>query len=142
MPPASFWGMQLAHLGIAVFVDRRDAGRAATRTRRTCAWSRATPRIVGGYAFQFMGVRTVPGPNYTAARGEFEVSRDGSPGRTLFPEKRTYPRPPMPMTKAAIDTGFTRDVYVSLGEPLEGAAPGACACTTSPSSTGSGAAAC
>ena len=26
------------------------------------------------------------------------------------------------MTEAAIDTGFTRDVYVSLGEPLEGKA--------------------
>ena len=28
----------------------------------------------------------------------------------------------MPMTEAAIDAGFTRDVYVSLGEPLEGQA--------------------
>ena len=26
----------------------------------------------------------------------------------------------MPMTQAAIDTGWTRDVYVSLGERLEG----------------------
>jgi len=25
----------------------------------------------------------------------------------------------MPMTEAAIDASFTRDVYVSLGEPLE-----------------------
>jgi cytochrome c-type biogenesis protein CcmF len=25
----------------------------------------------------------------------------------------------MPMTEAAIDAGFTRDVYVSLGEPLD-----------------------
>jgi hypothetical protein len=25
----------------------------------------------------------------------------------------------MPMTEAAIDSGFTRDIYVSLGEPLE-----------------------
>jgi cytochrome c-type biogenesis protein CcmF len=24
----------------------------------------------------------------------------------------------MPMTEAAIDTGFTRDLYISLGEPL------------------------
>jgi cytochrome c-type biogenesis protein CcmF len=28
----------------------------------------------------------------------------------------------MPMTEAAIDAGFTRDIYVSLGEPLEGKA--------------------
>ena len=25
----------------------------------------------------------------------------------------------MPMTEAAIDAGFTRDIYVSLGEPLD-----------------------
>jgi cytochrome c-type biogenesis protein CcmF len=28
----------------------------------------------------------------------------------------------MPMTEAAIDASLTRDVYVSLGEPLEGEA--------------------
>jgi cytochrome c-type biogenesis protein CcmF len=28
----------------------------------------------------------------------------------------------MPMTEAGIDPGFTRDLYVSLGEPLEGTA--------------------
>jgi cytochrome c-type biogenesis protein CcmF len=26
----------------------------------------------------------------------------------------------MPMTEAAIDPGFTRDLYVSLGDPVEG----------------------
>jgi cytochrome c-type biogenesis protein CcmF len=40
--------------------------------------------------------------------------------RVLNPEKRTYFSSPMPMTNAAIDIGFTRDVYVSLGEPLAG----------------------
>ena len=28
----------------------------------------------------------------------------------------------MPMTEAAIDTGFTRDLYVSLGEAVDGGA--------------------
>jgi cytochrome c-type biogenesis protein CcmF len=39
--------------------------------------------------------------------------------KTLFPEKRDYGPSSMPMTEAAIDSSFTRDVYVSLGEPLE-----------------------
>ena len=38
--------------------------------------------------------------------------------RHLYPEKRQYFSSQMPMTEAAIDAGFTRDVYVSLGEPL------------------------
>jgi len=31
----------------------------------------------------------------------------------------------MPMTEAAIDTGFVRDLYVSLGEPIDAAQPDA-----------------
>ena len=38
--------------------------------------------------------------------------------RMLHPEKRDYGPGSMPMTEAAIDASFTRDVYVSLGEPL------------------------
>lgn len=36
----------------------------------------------------------------------------------MFPQKRLYTVQQMPMTEAAIDTGFTRDLYISLGEPL------------------------
>jgi cytochrome c-type biogenesis protein CcmF len=77
---------------------------------------------VGGYQFKFMGVRSVDGPNYIAQRGEFQVSKDGGGATVLFPEKRAYRSSSMPMTEAAIDAGITRDVYVSLGEPLEGKA--------------------
>jgi cytochrome c-type biogenesis protein CcmF len=34
----------------------------------------------------------------------------------MRPEKRFYPVQQMPMTEAAIDRGFGRDLYVSLGE--------------------------
>ena len=40
----------------------------------------------------------------------------------MFPEKRFYSVQQMPMTEAAINTGVTRDLYVSLGEPLPGGA--------------------
>ncbi len=120
-PPLSFWGMHLGHLGIAVFVVgvTMVGGFQEEKDVRMEPGDTAT---VGGHEFKFVGVRQVPGPNYTAARGEFQVSKDGKPGRTLFPEKRTYQSSTMPMTNAAIDAGFTRDVYVSLGEPLEGQA--------------------
>ena len=38
----------------------------------------------------------------------------------LHPEKRKYLSSAMPLTEAFIDPGFTRDIYVSLGDPLEG----------------------
>jgi cytochrome c-type biogenesis protein CcmF len=64
----------------------------------------------------------VQGPNYEATRGTVTVTRNGNPVTTLYPEKRFYSVQQMPMTEAAIDSGLTRDLYVSLGEPLQGGA--------------------
>jgi cytochrome c-type biogenesis protein CcmF len=121
MPPLSFWGMHLGHLGIGVFVVGVTLV-GGFQEEKDVRMEPGDITRVGGYEFKFMGVRDVQGPNYVAARGEFQVSKNGKPGRTLFPEKRTYQSSTMPMTEAAIDPGVTRDVYVSLGEPLEGKA--------------------
>mgnify|MGYP003898260913 CR=1 FL=1 len=40
----------------------------------------------------------------------------------MHPEKRIYNVQKNPMNEAAINTGFTRDLYVSLGEAVEGGA--------------------
>jgi cytochrome c-type biogenesis protein CcmF len=69
---------------------------------------------------RLMGIRAEPGPNYTADVGDVELSRQDKVLKTMHPEKRTYFSSTMPMTQAAIDTGWARDVYVSLGERLEG----------------------
>jgi cytochrome c-type biogenesis protein CcmF len=60
----------------------------------------------------------VRGPNYVAARGHVSVTRDGKPVTTLYPERRIYTVQEQVMTEAAIDPGLTRDLYVSLGDPL------------------------
>jgi len=122
LPPASFWGMHLGHFGMAVFVFgvTMVGGYQQEQDVRMEPGDTVT---VGGYQFKMLGVTDVAGPNYTAARGEFEVqSAKGGAVQTLLPEKRNYASSTMPMTEAAIDAGFTRDVYVSLGEPLEGKA--------------------
>ncbi|HWI82728.1 heme lyase CcmF/NrfE family subunit [Ramlibacter sp.] len=121
MPPVSFWGMHLAHFGVAVFVLGVTLV-GGYQQEKDVRMEPGDVTSVGGYEFKFLGVRTVQGPNYQAARGEFQVSRAGKDVTTLFPEKRNYASSSMPMTEAAIDAGFTRDVYVSLGEPLEGKA--------------------
>jgi cytochrome c-type biogenesis protein CcmF len=120
-PPLSFWGMHLGHVGVAVFVVGVTIV-GGFEEEKDVRMEPGEIAAVGGYQFKFMGVRDVQGPNYVAMRGEFQVSKDGRPGRTLFPEKRNYASSSMPMTEAAIDPGLTRDVYVSLGEPLEGQA--------------------
>ena len=77
---------------------------------------------LGGYALRMTGVRETPGPNYTAVVADIELQRDGRTIRVLRPEKRQYFSSQMPMTEAAIDPGLTRDVYVSIGEPVGGGA--------------------
>ena len=116
--PRSFIGMNVAHIGIAVFVvgvtmvssfqEENDVKMAPGETTH-----------VAGYSFTFNGVKAVQGPNYLAAQGDFDLAVDGKFQKKMNPEKRTYQSSSMPMTEAAIDAGFLRDVYVSLGEPID-----------------------
>ena len=117
--PRSLLGMMVAHLGIAVFAF----GVSMVNTYGVEQDLRMEPgdtANVAGYIFTFRGVRDIQGPNYVAARGLVEVTRDGKAVATLQPEKRVYRVQQNPMTEAAIDTGFTRDLYVSLGEAVDG----------------------
>ncbi len=119
--PRSYWGMILAHLGVAVFV----AGVTLVKgyeTERDVQMKVGDTVHVGGYVFRFDGVTERKGPNYTAARGAVAVSRGGTVIETLYPEKRAYNAGGMPMTNAAIDSGITGDIYVSMGEPVSGGA--------------------
>jgi cytochrome c-type biogenesis protein CcmF len=77
---------------------------------------------VGGFTFRFDGVSQQQGPNYVSQTGNFAVLKDGRGILRLHPEKRVYRVRTMPMTEAAIYSGPLRDLYVSLGEPLEGGA--------------------
>ena len=116
--PRSFFGMHLAHIGIAVFVigvtmvssyqDEKDVKLAPGQSVD-----------VAGYHFTFNGVKAVEGPNYVAAQGDFDLAVDGKFVRKMNPEKRNYHSSAMPMTEASIDAGLLRDVYVSLGEPID-----------------------
>jgi cytochrome c-type biogenesis protein CcmF len=47
------------------------------------------------------------------------VSRNGEPVALLYPQKRTYLVQQNSMTEASIDSGFFRDLYVALGEPID-----------------------
>ncbi|MES9992232.1 MAG: heme lyase CcmF/NrfE family subunit [Candidatus Thiodiazotropha sp.] len=115
----SYYGMILAHLGVAVFI----VGVTMVSNYGIEQDVRMSPGDVSeiaGHSFMFEGVKRTPGPNYNAHRGTFQVSKDGEHLTTLEPEKRTYFVQTKPMTEAAIDWGLTRDLYVSLGEPLGG----------------------
>ena len=117
-PTRSFIGMQVAHLGIAIFVIGVTMV-GAYQEEKDVRMLAGDTVSVGGYQIQLVGVNKVPGPNYQAMRGTFLLTKNGSTEATLYPEKRSYFSSTMPMTEAAIDVGLTRDIYVSLGEAMD-----------------------
>jgi cytochrome c-type biogenesis protein CcmF len=114
----SFWGMVVAHLGVGVFIVGVTMVRGY-ETERDVRMQVGDHVEAGGYRFTFLGVSESKGPNYLAVRAAIEVQRDGDAPFTMAPEKRLYKVQQMPMTEAAIHTRLTRDLYLSLGEPLD-----------------------
>ncbi len=116
--PLAWWGMNLAHLGVAVFV----AGVTLVRTQQVEIERRMAPGDaieIGGRTLRFVGVAREPGPNYEAERGRFVILHGGRAEAELRPEKRRYASMPgTPMTEAAIASGLAGDLYVALGDPL------------------------
>jgi cytochrome c-type biogenesis protein CcmF len=115
--PAGFYGMTIAHLGIAVFV----VGITLTSVYSVEKDVRLTPEEtldMSGYIFKFHGVKETQGANYVAQQAFITVSHNGQQIAQLEPQKRVYQVQTMPMTEAAIDAGLFRDLFVAIGEPL------------------------
>ncbi len=112
-----YWGMLTAHMGFAVALF----GIALTSVLSVEMDLRMSPGDrdnLGEMSVTFEGIGSRSGPNYVAQRGTFRID-DGGETLFLYPEKRRYLARNSVMTEAAIDAGFFRDIYVSLGEPLD-----------------------
>ncbi|MBM6551280.1 heme lyase CcmF/NrfE family subunit [Marinomonas ostreistagni] len=115
--PRSYYGMQLAHIGVAVTL----IGVIFVSMNSTETIVRMAPgdRVnVGNYEFEFTGTRHVEGPNYSADMAVINVYQADQLVTQMLPQKRLYKARQQMMTEAALHPGFTRDLYVSLGEPL------------------------
>jgi cytochrome c-type biogenesis protein CcmF len=115
--PRAMVGMMVAHLGVAVFAF----GVAMVKTyeqERDVKMGPDSSTELAGYRFRMIDVHDVQGPNYVAAQGQIEVSRNDAVIATLRPEKRVYRVQTNPMTEAAVHSNPLRDLYVSMGEQL------------------------
>jgi len=113
----SFFGMSLAHIGLGITI----VGVTISSLYSTETHEKLVPGdsiTLSGYTFRFAEINEIEGPNYRASVGNIEIFKDGKHVTVLHPEKRVYHVRNMPMTEAGIHPGFTRDLYVSLGEPL------------------------
>ncbi len=122
---AAWYGMQLAHVGVATFIIGVTMVKGF-ETERDVRMAPGQKVEMAGYEFTFVGTRELPGPNYAALQGIFEIRRAGSPDIMLksYPEKRLYSASGQTMTEADIHPGLTGDIYVSMGEQVEGNAWG------------------
>ena len=117
--PASYLGMHLAHIGLAVTIIGAAMTSGYSEQRDLRMGPGDTARL-GQYTFRFDGVTREQGPNYVTDTGIISVFDQRRQITVLRPEKRVYSVRGMPMTEAGIDPGLTRDIYVALGEPLDG----------------------
>jgi cytochrome c-type biogenesis protein CcmF len=115
--PAGFWGMIVAHAGTGVFCIGVAGVTTLTVEVDTALGPGETARV-REYDLKLIAFEDIRGPNWVGVHGVVEVSRDGRRLFELHPEKRRYTTTQMVMTEAAIDSGLTRDLYVSLGERL------------------------
>ncbi|MES2036432.1 MAG: heme lyase CcmF/NrfE family subunit [Pseudomonadota bacterium] len=113
-PSLGFWGMVVAHVGVAVFTIGVSAVKSLENSEDYHLRPGAHVQLAG-YDVVFKSLEKIDGPNYIAARGYFVVGK-ADITLQLEPERRIYTAQNMPMTEAAIDRGLLRDVYISLGE--------------------------
>ena len=113
----SYYGMMLAHLGVAVVA----IGITLVSTYSEERDMRMAPgdKIeLADYQFEFKGAKKVKGANFTADEGTIVITLEGEPVVTLYPQKRHYTVKRSMMTEASIDPGLFRDLYLAMGEPL------------------------
>jgi cytochrome c-type biogenesis protein CcmF len=121
MMTRSYWGMQMGHLGLVVCAIGVVLS-SHYSVERDLKMNVGDSVQLGAYSFVFEGAEHHEGPNYISDRGTIRALKNGREISVLHPEKRLYVVQQMPMTEAGIDPGFTRDLYVALGEPLENGA--------------------
>ncbi|MFY9245044.1 heme lyase CcmF/NrfE family subunit [Roseicyclus sp.] len=116
--PRADWGKATAHAGVGLTMFG-VAALTGYQLEDIRVAEPGQPYQVGAYEIELLSVaQNVQGPNYISTMAHVAV-RDGQ-GRQialLHPEKRIYPVAGMPTTEAGIDSGWTRDVYLALGDP-------------------------
>src|SRR5438105_849296 len=120
-PSRSYYGMQLAHVGVAVFIAGVTVG-TRLQSVRDVKMNIGDTVSVGGYDFRLNNIAQVPGPNYQAVRADIEVTKNGASVALMHPEKRSFTASQNVTTETAIDRSIFRDLYLALGDEVEGGA--------------------
>ncbi len=111
------WGMVFGHLGMAITM----IGIIIVSHYGIELEMRVLPQVpisIADYQVTLKQIDIVEGSNYLSRRAHFILEKNGQMIADLFPEKRLFVVQGSMMTETAIDAGFFRDIYISLGEKL------------------------
>ena len=114
---ASYYGMLIAHIGIAVFIFGVTMV-SGFEEEKDLRMSAGTSNSLAGYDFVLNNVQQVQGENYVAAQANITVTKNNEFITIMKPEKRKYFSSQMLMTEAAIHSGFKGDLYISMAEAI------------------------
>jgi cytochrome c-type biogenesis protein CcmF len=118
-PSRSYYGMHLAHIGVAVFIAGVTVV-TSYQTEKDVKMNIGDTVSVGGYDFRLNSLAQYQGPNFQAVRADIDVTKNGSPVTVMHPEKRTFTASQSVTSETAIDRSVLRDLYLSLGDEVPG----------------------
>ncbi|HMJ25368.1 MAG TPA: heme lyase CcmF/NrfE family subunit, partial [Pyrinomonadaceae bacterium] len=117
--PRSYYGMHLAHIGVAVFIMGVTVV-TSYQTEKDVKMNIGDTVSVGGYDFRLNNLTQYQGPNFQAVRAEMAVTDKGAAVTTMYPEKRAFTASGNATSETAIDRSVWRDLYLSLGDEVPG----------------------
>jgi cytochrome c-type biogenesis protein CcmF len=117
--PRSYYGMHLAHIGVAVFIMGVTVV-TSYQTEKDVKMNIGDTVSVGGYDFRLNNLTQYQGPNFRAVRADMAVMDKGTLVTTMFPEKRAFTASGNATSETAIDRSVWRDLYLSLGDEVPG----------------------
>lgn len=117
--PRSYYGMQLAHIGVAVFIAGVTVV-TSYQTEKDVKMNIGDTVSVGGYEFRLNNLGQYQGPNFQAVRADMEVTKNGALVAVMYPEKRAFTVSGNATSETAIDRSVWRDLYLSLGDEVPG----------------------
>jgi cytochrome c-type biogenesis protein CcmF len=116
--PRADWGKSTAHTGLGVTVFA-VAAMHAWQVEDIRTMNVGDSFDLHGYSVTLADVTKESGPNYFTTKATMTVASGDKIVASVYPEKRVYPVAGMPTTEAGIDYGFTRDVYLVIGDPQD-----------------------
>jgi len=113
--PRSYLGMAIAHVGFAM-VALGVMGAGVWRAETVLLMQLHDVAPAGAYDARLVDVVQSNGPNYVAEQARFRIEKNSRVIREMTAERRFYPVRGTQTTEAAIWTGFSGDLYLTLGE--------------------------